>query len=76
MLRSVARLRRGSAAARPLLRHAAPALAVAPRLLSTAKPRKSMAIPEGSAYAILGVSRDVNKDTLQAVYKSLVRART
>ena len=32
-----------------------------------------MAIPEGSAYEVLGVSRDVNKETLQAVYKSLAR---
>jgi len=30
-----------------------------------------MAIPEGSAYAVLGVARDVDKSTLQAVYKSL-----
>ena len=50
--------------------------AIGPRLLSTTPPkRKSMAIPEGSAYAVLGVSRDVDKSTLHAVYKSLVRGR-
>jgi hypothetical protein len=61
----------------------APALARLPRLQPAAlavgrsrlfsTERQSMEIPEGSAYAILGVSRDVNKQTLQAVYKSLVR---
>ena len=32
-----------------------------------------MEIPEGSAYWVLGVSRDVDKDTLHAVYKSMAR---
>ena len=45
-----------------------------PRMLST-RANKSMAIPDGSAYAVLGVSRDVDKETLHAIYKSLVRAR-
>ena len=44
------------------------------RMLST-RANKSMAIPDGSAYAVLGVSRDVDKETLHAIYKSLVRAR-
>ena len=43
-------------------------------MLST-RANKSMAIPDGSAYAVLGVSRDVDKETLHAIYKSLVRAR-
>ena len=30
-----------------------------------------MVIPEGSAYDVMGVARDVDKATLQAVYKSL-----
>ena len=48
-----------------------PPLAISLRLLSTKK--KSMEIPEGSAYAVLGVARDVDKSTLQAVYKSLAK---
>lgn len=38
------------------------------RLLST----KAKPIPPGSAYDILSVSRDVDADTLKAVYKQLV----
>lgn len=44
------------------------------RLMSS-KPNKQpdMTIPEGSAYAVLGVGRSVDPESLKAIYKSLAR---
>jgi len=52
------------------LRAVVPALLLAPRRpMSSKKP--NLTIPEGSAYAVLGVSRQVDTDSLKAIYKSL-----
>ena len=42
------------------------------RFLSSSR-KQGLTIPEGSAYAVLGVGRTVDAETLKAVYKSLAR---
>ena len=61
------------ASRRPLVQLARPqpfALHIARHLNTRLGPK---AVPEGSAYAVLGVPREVTPDTLKAVYKQLVR---
>ena len=41
--------------------------------MSSSKKQPDMSIPEGSAYAVLGVGRQVDRDSLKAIYKSMAR---
>lgn len=58
--------------ARPLALHGRPGAAVS-RLLSSKPKHPDMSIPEGSAYAVLGVGRQTDPESLKAIYKSLAR---
>mmetsp|Transcript_1381 Transcript_1381/g.3905 ORF Transcript_1381/g.3905 Transcript_1381/m.3905 type:complete len:191 (+) Transcript_1381:12-584(+) len=74
VLATSGRLRSGSLLARSAWREAPALAAAARRALSTAsKKQPDMTIPEGSAYAVLGVGRQVNAESLKAIYKSLAR---
>jgi len=57
--------------ARHLLPRAAATSAL--RQLSSQAKQPDMSIPEGSAYAVLGVGRQVDAESLKAIYKALAR---
>lgn len=59
-----------------LRRHGAVAIegrSTASRLLSSKPKQPDMRIPEGSAYAVLGVGRQTDAASLKAIYKSLAQ---